>query len=128
VLDGNVEIAGGVVPGYLAQVRAAGLHGATVLEALRAAVPVEVSEARAHLAKFLFRGDAVGKEVAVLSGGERRRVALCKLLLQQPDLRARFVQDAFEVRGNSPEAFEKYLRAEVGKWAKVVKESGVRVE
>ena len=49
-------------------------------------------------------------------------------VLQQPDLRARFVQDAFEVRGNSPEAFEKYLRAEVGKWAKVVKESGVRVE
>lgn len=49
-------------------------------------------------------------------------------VLQAPDLRARFVQDAFEVRGNSPEAFEKYLRDEVGKWAKVVKESGVRVE
>lgn len=49
-------------------------------------------------------------------------------VLQLPDLRARFVQDAFEVRGNSPEEFAKYLRAEVGKWAKVVKESGVRVE
>jgi tripartite-type tricarboxylate transporter receptor subunit TctC len=49
-------------------------------------------------------------------------------VLQAPDLRARFVQDAFEVRGNSPEEFEKYLRAEFTKWAKVVKESGVRVE
>lgn len=49
-------------------------------------------------------------------------------VLQLPDLRARFVQDAFEVRGNSPEEFAKYLRSEVGKWAKVVKESGVRVE
>ena len=86
VLDGNVEIAGGVVPGYLAQVRAAGLHGATVLEALRTAVPVEVSEARAHLAKFLFRGDAVGKEVAVLSGGERSRLELAILGLMPANL------------------------------------------
>jgi tripartite-type tricarboxylate transporter receptor subunit TctC len=51
-----------------------------------------------------------------------------RAVLQLPDLRARFVQDAFEVRGNSPEEFEKYLRAEVSKWAKVVKDSGVRVE
>lgn len=49
-------------------------------------------------------------------------------VLQLPDLRARFVQDAFEVRGNSPEEFTKYLRAEFTKWAKVVKDSGVRVE
>jgi len=51
-----------------------------------------------------------------------------RTVLQLPDLRARFVQDAFEVRGNSPEEFEKYLRAEFVKWARVVKESGVRVE
>jgi ATP-binding cassette subfamily F protein 3 len=86
VLDGNVEIASGVVPGYLAQVRAAGLKGATVLDALRTAVPVEVSEARAHLAKFLFRGDAVGKEVAVLSGGERSRLELAILGLMPANL------------------------------------------
>ena len=85
-LDGNVEIAGGVVPGYLAQVRAAGLKGATVLDALRTAVPVEVSEARAHLAKFLFRGDAVEKEVAVLSGGERSRLELAILGLMPANL------------------------------------------
>ena len=49
-------------------------------------------------------------------------------VLQQSELRARFVQDAFEVRGNSPEEFAKYLRAEFTKWAKVVKDSGVRVD
>jgi ATP-binding cassette subfamily F protein 3 len=70
----------------LAQVRAAGLKGATVLDALRTAVPVEVSEARAHLAKFLFRGDAVGKEVAVLSGGERSRLELAILGLMPANL------------------------------------------
>lgn len=85
-LDGTVELSGGVVPGYLAQVRAVGLKGTTVLDSLRAAVPVEVSEARAHLAKFLFRGDAVGKEVAVLSGGERSRLELAILGLMPANL------------------------------------------
>jgi ATP-binding cassette subfamily F protein 3 len=45
-----------------------------------------VSEARAHLAKFLFRGDAVGKEVAVLSGGERSRLELAILGLMPTNL------------------------------------------
>ena len=70
-LSGEIQVAQGVIPAYLAQVRAAGLHGTSVIEALRAAVPVETSVARGHLARFLFRGDEVDKEVAVLSGGER---------------------------------------------------------
>jgi ATP-binding cassette subfamily F protein 3 len=78
-IEGEVTIAAGAVPGYLAQVRAAGLHGATVLEALRTAVPVEVAAARGHLARFLFRGSDVDKEVAVLSGGERSRLELAIL-------------------------------------------------
>ena len=48
--------------------------------------------------------------------------------LKQPDLRQRFAQDAFEIRGNTPEEFAQYLRAEFTKWAKVVKDSGVRVD
>jgi ATP-binding cassette subfamily F protein 3 len=85
-LGGSLEISAGVVPGYLAQVRAAGLHGATVLEALRAVVPVEQAQARAHLARFLFRGDEVTKEVAVLSGGERSRLELAILGLLPANL------------------------------------------
>jgi tripartite-type tricarboxylate transporter receptor subunit TctC len=50
------------------------------------------------------------------------------IALKQPDLRQRFAQDAFEIRGNTPEEFAQYLRAEFTKWAKVVKDSGVRVE
>jgi tripartite-type tricarboxylate transporter receptor subunit TctC len=49
-------------------------------------------------------------------------------VLKQPDLRQRFAQDAFEIRGNTPEEFAQYLRAEFTKWAKVVKDSGVRVD
>ena len=50
------------------------------------------------------------------------------IALKQPDLRQRFAQDAFEIRGNTPEEFGQYLRAEFTKWAKVVKESGVKVD
>jgi tripartite-type tricarboxylate transporter receptor subunit TctC len=50
------------------------------------------------------------------------------IALKQPDLRQRFAQDAFEIRGNTPEEFAQYLRSEFTKWAKVVKDSGVRVE
>lgn len=51
-----------------------------------------------------------------------------RMALSQPDLRQRFAQDAFEIRGNTPEEFSQYLRAEFTKWAKVVKDSGVRVD
>jgi ATP-binding cassette subfamily F protein 3 len=38
------------------------------------------------LGSFLFSGDAANKKVKVLSGGERARVALCKLLLEPVNL------------------------------------------
>lgn len=38
------------------------------------------------LANFLFQGDTVMKKVEVLSPGEKARVALCKLLLEKPNL------------------------------------------
>jgi len=85
-LSGEIQVAHGVIPAYLAQVRAAGLHGATVIEALRTAIPVEASVARGHLARFLFRGDEVDKEVAVLSGGERSRLELAILGLLPSNL------------------------------------------
>jgi tripartite-type tricarboxylate transporter receptor subunit TctC len=49
-------------------------------------------------------------------------------VLKMPDVRQRFAQDAFEIRGNTPEEFAQYLRSEFTKWAKVVKESGVRAD
>lgn len=55
------------------------------LEAVRAAVPSRTPhEARALLAKFLFRGDKPTQPMATLSGGERFRVALARLLFADP--------------------------------------------
>jgi ATP-binding cassette subfamily F protein 3 len=45
-----------------------------------------LGEARSWLARFLFRGDDVFKRVSVLSGGERNRLALAKLILAAPNV------------------------------------------
>ncbi len=74
--------------GYFSQFRVDMLNPkATVLETARD-MPNPVSEqtARTVLGSFLFRGDDVFKRTAVLSGGEKTRLALVRLLLDPPNL------------------------------------------
>jgi ATP-binding cassette subfamily F protein 3 len=78
-LDGSIVFGNNVQLGYLAQLRAAAIPGATVLDALLEVVPVTHGEARSYLARFLFRGDDVLNEVRLLSGGERSRLELALL-------------------------------------------------
>ncbi len=85
-LDGSVTFGSGVGLGYLAQLRARAFPGATVLDALLDAVPVTPGEARGSLARFLFRGDDVFKEVRLLSGGERSRLELALLGIMPANL------------------------------------------
>ena len=74
--------------GYYAQYRVDMLHPErTVLEeALDTPHPLTEVAARTVLGSFLFRGDDVFKPVSVLSGGEKSRLALVRLLLDPPNL------------------------------------------
>ncbi len=78
--------------GYFSQYRLDVLRaGRTALEEAMAALrdagnAVSEEQARAMLGCFLFRGDDVFKRVEVLSGGEKTRLALVRLLLNPPNL------------------------------------------
>jgi ATP-binding cassette subfamily F protein 3 len=77
-----------VVLDYFAQDQAAVLDGSrTVYEEMSSASPMTmVPMIRNILGGFLFSGDDVSKRVAVLSGGERNRLALAKMLLNPSNL------------------------------------------
>ena len=78
----NVEL------GYFSQHRAEmfDLRRTVLAEALAMVNPPGEQTVRSILGAFLFRGDDVFKPVSVLSGGEKSRLALAKLLLAPPNL------------------------------------------
>ena len=82
--EGDCALGHNVMLGYFAQNQAEYLDGnLTLLETMRdAATDANRSRVRDLLGSFLFRGDDVEKRVKVLSGGERNRLALAKLMLQ----------------------------------------------
>ena len=81
--DGSIKLGHNVQIGYFAQNQADYLDGEkTLLDTmLDAATDGNRVKVRDMLGAFLFRGDDVEKKVKVLSGGERNRLALCRMLL-----------------------------------------------
>ncbi len=85
--SGAVEPAPGVRIGYFSQLSDETLDlDQTVLDEVLGARPVTPAQVRGLLGRFLISGDDVYKKIAQLSGGERRRVALAKLVLDRPDI------------------------------------------
>lgn len=82
--QGKLEIGHNVQIGYFAQNQSEELNASkTILEeAEDSATEESRPKVRDLLGSFLFQGDDVHKKVSVLSGGERNRLALCKLLLR----------------------------------------------
>ena len=86
-IAGEVELGASVKVGYFSQAHE-GLHQDwTLVKEIQNVSPrMQEPEVRNYLAKFLFTGDDVFKEVNVLSGGERGRLALACLALQGANL------------------------------------------
>lgn len=86
--QGRCMLGSGVVKQYFEQNQADALDlSKTVIETMMGASTTEKYEdLRKLLGQFLFKGDSVEKSVAQLSGGEKARVALCKMMLTPANL------------------------------------------
>lgn len=82
--DGDVELGLNVSMSFFAQHQSVRLNPQNdVLTEATQAAPIErKNDVRSMLGSFLFRGDDVFKKVSVLSGGEKNRLALAKMLLK----------------------------------------------
>lgn len=87
--EGKVQLgAHNVIPGYFEQNQAEALDlSKTVMDTIHDEVPEwKNEEVRTLLGRFLFSGDTVLKKVGALSGGEKARLALAKMLLRPANL------------------------------------------
>ena len=86
-LSGSFSTGALVNTGYFDQQMAQIRGSETVLQNMMSAFPaMNDFEARSALGAFLFSGEAVFKTIDMLSGGERVRLALCKLFRKSPNL------------------------------------------
>jgi ATP-binding cassette subfamily F protein 3 len=84
-MAGEVDRGHGAVCGFYDQDTSALRDDGTPMTELRRVRPAWTDlEVRSHLAKFLFRGNEVEKSVENLSGGERARLSLAKLIVTEP--------------------------------------------
>src|SRR4051812_21827019 len=91
IQGGTRELGSNVVPGYFAQNRLDNLKPEltvfeNVMELRTNENQLTEQQARAILGAFLFRKDDVHKPISVLSGGEKSRLALARLLVKPPNL------------------------------------------
>ncbi len=86
--EGAVKQGSGVSIGYFSQDNAETMNGSmSILEMLEKDSPLElIPKLRDMLGAFLFRGDDVYKTIDVLSGGEKSRIALLRILLKPVNL------------------------------------------
>jgi len=86
--DGKILLGHNIIPGYYAQNQTEMLDGEkTVFQTIDEVAVGDIRpKIRALLGSFLFGGDTIDKKVKVLSGGEKSRLALAKMLLSPINL------------------------------------------
>ena len=85
-LEGSVALGQSVKVGYYSQGLDALVDEQTVLDSFLEIKNMPFEQARFYLARFLFQGDDVFREVGACSGGEKSRLALARLLITEPNL------------------------------------------
>ncbi|MCL1980671.1 MAG: ABC-F family ATP-binding cassette domain-containing protein [Proteobacteria bacterium] len=86
--EGEIKLGHNVILSYFGQHQAQELAGElTILDTVyHTAVDMTITQVRSLLGAFLFTGDEVEKPIQILSGGEKSRVALAKMLVRPANL------------------------------------------
>ena len=130
VIAGEVHFSFANVPAILGHVRSGRLRALAVLAPKRSDLMPEVPTMQeAGVAGVevpvwyaLLGPSALPRDIVKILGDATMRAA------RAPDLRQRLVEQGAEPVGNTSEEFAKLLRAEVAKWAEIVKVSGAKAE
>ena len=130
LLGGQVSVMFDNVPNVLPQVKAGRLRGLATTGTKRAALAPDIPT--------VDEAGVPGYEVAVWFGlvapANTPRDVVQKLnaevvkILAMPDVRERFLAQGVEPVGGTPEQFGEHIRGQMAKWAKVVKDAGVKAE
>jgi tripartite-type tricarboxylate transporter receptor subunit TctC len=129
-LTGEVQFASVAMPAAVSLVKSGKLQGLAVTSGKRsAALPDVPSVAESGFPGF---EDYTWVGFFVPTGTPKSIVSKIntdiELLLQQQDVREQLAQLGFDSVGGTPESFARYIKIEMTKWSKVVKETGVKAD
>ncbi len=130
LLSGEIEMIFGEPTTLMSHVRAGKLRGIAVTSARRSLALPEfptVAEAGVHGYEVIswhgvLAPAAVPKEVIARLNAEFNRV------ISSPDMKSRMLDQGFEPVGGAPELFGEHVRAEIAKWAPVIRAAGLKVD
>ena len=130
VLSGEVSLSFGNIAQSVPQVKAGRLRALAVASLQRSVVMTDVpTVAESGLPGFeggawygLLAPAATPRNIVDRLNGEIGRI------LKLPDIQQRLRNEAYDIYGDTPEQFAAAIRAEVAKWATIVKQAGLRAE
>ena len=130
VMSGEVSLVFGNIAQSVPQVKAKRLHALGVTSAKRSPVMPDVKT----IAESGVTGFDTSTWYGLFAPGGTPRAVVDKLnaevvrILQLPDVRERLAAEAFELPADTPDQFAAIVKGEMARWAKLVKETGARVE